>query len=106
MWGSWGPGNSNFWLTHKLNPWLTIGMNEHDPKETLRLCLSRCIEKAGSQADLARLLALSDNAISKWVKKGAVPVDRVPAVAEKLKMDRSEIRPDFWPPAEPVKAAA
>lgn len=66
--------------------------------------VEKAIEAAGSQAELARKLDISKAAVGKWVKAGAIPVERVPAVADALGLDRSVLRPDFWPPAEEAAA--
>lgn len=75
--------------------------------DIIKLGLDKAILKAGgSQAALARAAGVTNNAVSKWVKKGAIPVERVPDLAKALEMDRSEMRPDFWPPQVQVMRVA
>lgn len=52
------------------------------------------IKKAGGRTALAGLMDMEPNSIDCWVQRGAVPIARAQAVADKLGMDVASVRPD------------
>lgn len=64
--------------------------------------LERAIEKAGSPAALARHLGITAQALSQWKQ---VPMLRVLQVERATGIPRHELRPDLYPPAEPLPPA-
>lgn len=64
--------------------------------------LERAIHAAGGVRALARLVGVSQPAVSNWTR---VPADRVLAVESLTKVSRSDLRPDLYP-AEPAADAA
>jgi DNA-binding transcriptional regulator YdaS (Cro superfamily) len=56
--------------------------------------LEGAIEKAGGTAEMAKMLGISSQAISQWVR---VPVNRVLAVEALTQVPRHELRPDVYP---------
>jgi DNA-binding transcriptional regulator YdaS (Cro superfamily) len=52
------------------------------------------IQKAGGRAKLAALMGMQPASIDCWVQRGAVPVSKAIAVADKLGMDVASVRPD------------
>lgn len=52
------------------------------------------IQKAGGRTALATLMEMEPNSIDCWVQRGAVPIARAQAVADKLGMDVASVRPD------------
>lgn len=67
--------------------------------------LNKAIEFAGSQQKLSILIGISSMAVSKWVKSGKVPTDRVLNVEKLTGVPRTELRPDIYPPEEYKKAS-
>lgn len=58
----------------------------------------RLCRLVGSSAELARVLGVSRQAVSKWRQK--IPLERVPDLvrASKWQMTPHDFRPDFFPP--------
>lgn len=54
------------------------------------------ISAAGSAAQLARMLGITDQAILKWRNKGEIPLSRVFDVERVTGIHRSVLRPDFF----------
>lgn len=64
-----------------------------------RDALLQAIEKAGSQAKLAELLAVGQTAISNWLnRESGVPAKRVLSIEAATGVSRHELRPDLYPP--------
>jgi DNA-binding transcriptional regulator YdaS (Cro superfamily) len=63
--------------------------------------LEKAITAAGSQAELARLLNVTDMAVSQWKRRG-VPPERCVQIEIALKgaVTRADLRPDLWPQAQ------
>lgn len=59
--------------------------------------ISKAVEKAGSQAELARLLGVSSQAINKMLAAKRVPAERVLKIEEVTGVSRHELRPDLYP---------
>lgn len=79
-------------------------MNGVSPLESLRIA----IRKAGSQSALARMLGVSQAAVSKWDRLGKhLPADHVLRVEELTGVSRHDLRPDLYPRDEvpPTPAA-
>ncbi|MEH6510351.1 transcriptional regulator [Halopseudomonas aestusnigri] len=62
--------------------------------------ISKAVEKAGSQAELARLLGVSSQAINKMLAAKRVPAERVLKIEEVTGVSRHELRPDLYPEEE------
>jgi len=54
------------------------------------------LKSGGTQASLASVLGVSDNAVSKWVKRGLIPIARVIEIETKLGIKRELLRPDLF----------
>lgn len=52
--------------------------------------IDKVIEIVGTQAKLASLLNVSNNAVSKWVAQGYIPLKRAVAVAELVRGEVTE----------------
>jgi DNA-binding transcriptional regulator YdaS (Cro superfamily) len=60
--------------------------------------LDRAIEVAGSQSALARVLGVSQNAVSRWARRlTALPPEHVLAVEAATGVSKHELRPDIYP---------
>lgn len=59
--------------------------------------LKRAIAAAGSQEELARLVGVTQPAISKWLSKGMVSGDYVLAVEKVSGVSRHELNPKLYP---------
>lgn len=60
--------------------------------------LIAALKKAGGQAALARLIAVSQPSVWHWVHKSRrVPAEYVLAVEEKTGVSRHDLRPDLYP---------
>lgn len=69
-------------------------MNGVSPLDSLRLA----IRQAGSQSALARMLGISQAAVSKWDRLGKhLPADHVLRVEELTGVSRHDLRPDIYP---------
>ena len=56
--------------------------------------IEKAIKAAGSETNLAIMLGVSQQAVSKWRKRGYVPlrpVDRATQIANNIKIDRREL---------------
>ena len=53
--------------------------------------IDKVIEAAGGQTALAEVLGVSQQAISKWQKRGYVPAERVDQLANSYRVDRTEL---------------
>lgn len=58
--------------------------------------------KRGLASRIARELQVSRAAVACWRHAG-IPIERVPFLERLTGVDRSAIRPDFWPPVETVE---
>jgi DNA-binding transcriptional regulator YdaS (Cro superfamily) len=58
--------------------------------------LDDIVKKCG-QAELARRLGVSPQAIDQWRRKGKVPAERVLALERATGVSRSIFRPDLYP---------
>ena len=60
--------------------------------------MDRACKAVGNQAELARLLNVSAEAVRKW-RMGRVPAERVLQIekATKKKVSRHQLRPDLYP---------
>jgi len=65
------------------------------------LALKRAVESAGGQAEFARLLGITAQAVSQWDK---VPPLRVLEVERVSGVPRHELRPDLYPAKEEARA--
>ncbi|WP_373489974.1 transcriptional regulator [Parasphingorhabdus sp.] len=66
-----------------------------------RRALKRAIEKAGSQAEMARLCGNSQPAVWQWLKRGNVlPAEYVLRVEAATGVSRHDLRPDIYPVEE------
>jgi len=63
--------------------------------------LKRAIETAGGQAEFARLIGITAQAVSQWDE---VPPLRVLAVERVSGVSRSELRPDLYPLEDETRA--
>lgn len=62
------------------------------------VALERAIERVGSQRSLARLLNISQQSVSGWVKRGSpLPPKHVLAVETATGISRHDLRPDIYP---------
>jgi len=48
-----------------------------------------------SQAELGRRLGITQGAVSQWMAKGGIPLDRVRAVERATGIPASQLHPDF-----------
>ena len=60
---------------------------------------------AGTKARLAKLVGVSPQAITKWLKSG-VPAERVLAVERETGVSRHVLRPDIYPSEPSLPRAA
>lgn len=69
-----------------------------DDRLTAERALGRAIDKAGSQAELARVCAVSSTAVWKWVRTAKrVPAEYALAIESATGVSRHELRPDIYP---------
>lgn len=63
--------------------------------------IERACIAAGSQSRLAELVGVTPQAVSKWLRTGSVPAERVLAVeaASAGAVSRYDLRPDIYPRA-------
>lgn len=60
--------------------------------------LRRAIAKVGSQSAMARLLGVSQAAVSKWVRNSKhLPAEHVLRVQDVTGVSRHDLRPDLYP---------
>jgi DNA-binding transcriptional regulator YdaS (Cro superfamily) len=80
---------------------ITAGVVTTHPvmKESASLvALKAAIDRAGSQSALARVLSISQQAVSGWVKRGSeLPPQYVLAVEAATGISRHDLRPDIYP---------
>ena len=57
-----------------------------------------------TQKAIAEDLKISPAAVSKWFKRGRIPLERVPDIERLTGISRHELRPDFFGPAPPSAA--
>lgn len=74
---------------------LELGMDDKSD------ALKRAVEKVGGQAEFARLIGITAQAVSQWDE---VPPLRVLAVERISGVSRQELRPDLYPAAEEARA--
>lgn len=70
--------------------------------------VTKAANVVGGQAELAKRLNISPQAVNKWIKRGLVPPERVLEV-ERLTngaVTRYELRPDVFGTAHAIKATA
>lgn len=60
--------------------------------------VEKVIVAAGGPVKLAKLLGVTYQAIQRWQEMGRVPAERVLSVEAAVGIDRSDIRPDLYPP--------
>jgi len=79
-----------------------------DAPATPAAALALAIEKAGSQAALARLLGVAQPSVWRWVRLGKpLPARHVLAVEAKFHISRHDLNPDIYPrPAGSPPSAA
>jgi DNA-binding transcriptional regulator YdaS (Cro superfamily) len=72
---------------------------KHTPFEALMLA----IDKAGSQAEIARIAGVSTTAVWKWVQSSKrVPAEFVRKIEAATGVSRHDLRPDIYPREEMV----
>lgn len=59
--------------------------------------ISKAAENVGGQAELARLLGVSSQAVNKMCLTGRVPAERVLAIEKHSGVPRHQLRPDLYP---------
>jgi len=57
------------------------------------------------QVDLARALGVSEPTVSRWMRRGAIPPERVLAVEAATGISRHVLRPDIYPLPASTEAA-
>jgi DNA-binding transcriptional regulator YdaS (Cro superfamily) len=62
--------------------------------------MSRIIQAAGSQSELARKLGIRCQSVQQWVRRSRVPAERVLEVEDITGVPRYLIRPDLYPRSE------
>ena len=73
------------------------------PSRTPTESLQAAVEAIGSQSALARLLGITQSAVSKWIDRGQpLPAEHVLAVERETGISRHELRPDIYPPESPA----
>lgn len=60
--------------------------------------VKQVIKRAGGVLALANALSIDHSAVSKWQRRGRVPVERVPDVERITGIPRHVLRPDLWEP--------
>ncbi|NKJ03454.1 Cro/CI family transcriptional regulator [Rhizobium sp. SG741] len=66
----------------------------------MNLALKLAIEKSGGRVELARKLGIRPQAISQWTQ---APYFRVLQIEKISGVDRSDLRPDLYPPEATVQ---
>jgi DNA-binding transcriptional regulator YdaS (Cro superfamily) len=56
-----------------------------------RTGIERAVEKAGSQTVLAAELGVSQQVVSRWMRRGWVPSSRVPEIAKRFGVPRASL---------------
>lgn len=79
-------------LAGRVNPLLTTICWRHR-LVVMDKGLELAVKKVGSQADLAKLLGISPQAVNRWRR---IPVGRAIAIEKHLGIPRHELRPDIW----------
>lgn len=59
--------------------------------------LRRAVARAGSQTALARLLGVTQQAVSQWLVQGRPPASHVLPIERATGVSRHELRPDLYP---------
>jgi len=68
--------------------------------------LARAVRLIGSQVATARLLGVTQGAVSKWLKNHQpLPPEHVLKVEERTGISRHDLRPDIYGPAPTLPAA-
>jgi DNA-binding transcriptional regulator YdaS (Cro superfamily) len=57
----------------------------------------KAVLAAGGQADLARALKISPQAVQQWVEAERIPLKRILQVEQATGVSRSELCPNFYP---------
>lgn len=69
--------------------------------------LAKAVAALGSQSAMARLLGISQPAVSGWIKeRKLLPAQHVLAVEAATGVSRHDLRPDLYPHEEPSKVAS
>jgi DNA-binding transcriptional regulator YdaS (Cro superfamily) len=76
-------------------------MLEFGAMDTKTEALKRAVRTAGGQAEFARLIGITAQAVSQWVE---VPPLRVLEVERISGVSRHELRPDLYPIEEAARA--
>jgi DNA-binding transcriptional regulator YdaS (Cro superfamily) len=61
------------------------------------MTLDDIVKRTGGQAELARLMRISPQAIHQWRQSGKVPAERVLDLERVSGVPRTAIRPDLYP---------
>lgn len=76
---------------------------DHDPVSLARGGLREVLAAFDTQDELAQPMGLTQSAVAQWLRRGGVPIERVPEVERLSGVPRWRIRPDrpdlFPPPA-------
>ncbi|MEZ0495425.1 transcriptional regulator [Sphingomonas sp. IW22] len=80
-----------------------------DAESTQVVALRSAVERAGGQTALSRLLSVTQQAVSKWLRNGKpLPAEHVLAVEAATGVSRHDLRPDIYPrdlaPIDPAEA--
>jgi DNA-binding transcriptional regulator YdaS (Cro superfamily) len=74
---------------------------ERTAHESPQDALRAAVAAVGSQSALARLVGVTQPAVSIWLRKGdALPPEHVIAVEAATGVSRHDLRPDIYPPSE------
>lgn len=68
--------------------------------------LTHAIERAGSETKLAKMVGCSQTMINKAKRSGTVSAEMAVKLEGATGLDRSEWRPDLWPPGWSGKTRA
>jgi len=66
--------------------------------------LKRAIAALGSQVAMAKLLGVTQGAVSKWASRGELPTDHVLRVEAATGVSRHDLRPDIFGAAPELPA--
>jgi len=68
-------------------------MKQKTGKKTKATGLAAAKAAAGGAAALGRIVGYTRQAISKWTE---IPVEQIDLIEKRLKIKRTELRPDLW----------
>ena len=78
-----------------------------DAESSFVVALARAIERQGGQSALARLLGVSQQSVSKWVRRAKpLPAEHVLTVEAATGISRHDLRPDLYPREAPAAGTA